>query len=163
VQLSASQERLCTLELLYNYIVTRKGGCVTYKGILDCMIGFIATLCTPLAILHTLQFAVTPTIGLHELYPCNGSITVPLSVQYIMKYFLLFLLNSLLQLPTPEVDSILILAARNSSYIASGRPPQKTPLPLLLRVDSLLQKYAYLIVASQSARSGPQKAPLFYC
>jgi hypothetical protein len=37
--------------------------------------------------------------------------------------------NSPLQLPTPKLDSIL------SRYIASGRPPQKTPLPLLLHVD----------------------------
>jgi hypothetical protein len=34
---------------------------------------------------------------------------------------------------------ILILAARDARYIATGRSSQKTPLPVLLRVDSLLQ------------------------
>jgi hypothetical protein len=48
-------------------------------------------------------------------------------------------LNSLLQMPTPEINSVLILAAWDPRYIASGRSSQKTPVPLLLRVDSLLQ------------------------
>jgi hypothetical protein len=65
-------------------------------------------------------------------------------------------------LPTPEILSILccnchlfslifaelnswlpqfyLSAAWDSRYIASGRPPQETPLSLLLHVDSLLQR-----------------------
>jgi hypothetical protein len=48
-------------------------------------------------------------------------------------------------------------------YIATGQPPQKTPLPLLLHVDSLLQSCVYRTVAQQRARRGPQKTLLLYC
>jgi hypothetical protein len=49
---------------------------------------------------------------------------------------------------TPELDSILILAAWDSRYRVSGRPPQKTPLPLFC--------------LPQGVRRWRQKTPLFY-
>jgi hypothetical protein len=49
-------------------------------------------------------------------------------------HFLLFFNH--LRLPTPETRHIISLSCL-------GRAPQKTSLPLLLRVDSLLQRYVY--------------------
>jgi hypothetical protein len=53
--------------------------------------------------------------------------------------FLPFLLNYSANCQLRRL-SILILAAGDPRYIALGRPPQKTPLRLLLHVDSLLQR-----------------------
>jgi hypothetical protein len=44
-------------------------------------------------------------------------------------------------------NTILILAVWHPHYLASGWPPRKTPLPLLLCVDSLLQRYVYCTIA----------------
>lgn len=43
-------------------------------------------------------------------------------------------------MPPPETPSILLLAAWDPRCKASGRPPNKTPPPLLWHVDLLLQK-----------------------
>jgi hypothetical protein len=44
-------------------------------------------------------------------------------------------------------------------YIASGRPPQKTPLPLLLRVDSLLQRcLPHRCIATRAVRTTEKAA-----
>jgi hypothetical protein len=59
--------------------------------------------------------------------------------------------------------SILNSSCLRSSLYSFGTAPQKTPLPLLLRVDSLLQRCVRRTVAQQSARYEPQKTPLFYC
>jgi hypothetical protein len=62
------------------------------------------------------------------------------------------------QLPTPETLSILILATW-----VSGRPPQRTPLPLLLDVEWLLHRRVCSTAAQQLAQRWQQETPLFYC
>jgi hypothetical protein len=70
-------------------------------------------------------------------------------------------LNFLLQLPTLELNSFLLTATGNylnsnsscvrSSWNNIGTDPQKTPLFLLLRVESLLQRCVVYSCAATSA------------
>jgi hypothetical protein len=54
-------------------------------------------------------------------------------------------LSSLLQLTTPELNSNF--SCVRSSLYSLGADPQKIPLPLLLRFDSLLQRCVYCTLA----------------
>jgi hypothetical protein len=125
---------------------------LTYRRVFDWMIGFIDTLYTPLgttgnysalAIPHTLQFTVTHTLGFSVftsriLATDFNIVVIPAShkkssmqsqipfLPFLLKHLLLQTQSySLLQLPTPELDSELILAAWDPRYIASGRTHRK--------------------------------------
>jgi hypothetical protein len=150
---------------------------LTYSSVLDWMFGFIDTLYTPLgttgnysaiAVLHTLQFAVTHTSVLSLLHS-----PLVVSWQRIKSH-----INSSLHCLLPFLPLFsIIFDCRFSQFIAAtanfgtrlnsnssclrsslyslGTDPRKTPLPLLLLVDSLLQRCVYHIVAQQRARRKP--------
>jgi hypothetical protein len=78
---------VCPEEYVIDNIVTCIGLRMTYRQVLDWMIGFIDTLYTHNSRLqelcrdlHTLQFTVTHTriLRLHMSYPVNGFITLSL-------------------------------------------------------------------------------------
>jgi hypothetical protein len=126
---------------------------------------------------HTLEFTVTHTsvLSLNMSYPGNGFITVLLSLQHIMKsslYSLIPFLPLFRQLPIPGTPSILwcncqlrnpikFFAATansgtrlssNSSCVRSslyslGTASTENTAPLLLHVDSLLQRHVYRTAA----------------
>jgi hypothetical protein len=143
--------------------VTYRGVCVTYRQVLDWIHWHLICStqnCRQLQryrYFHASQVTVTPAsvLGVHQSCPGNRFITISLSFQIIHEVFFAQP-NSFLAiiLPTPELrailccncqprNSILILAAWDPRHIVSGQPPQKALLPLLLCVDSLLQRCVY--------------------
>jgi hypothetical protein len=60
------------------------------------------------------------------------------------------------------LDSVIILAAWESRYIASGRPPQKTPFSLYCWVLIHYCMDVFTALLRSRALRGTQKTPLFY-
>jgi hypothetical protein len=97
-------------------------------------------------------------LSLHESYPGNGFVTVYHFKWHMKSSFhsLISFLSSILnyirraQLSTNCSRGTRLdwhLVAWDPRYIASGRTPQKTSIPLLLHFDSLLQRCVYRTVA----------------
>jgi hypothetical protein len=59
-----------------------------------------------------------------------------------------------------ETQLTVTLAALDPRYIALGVDSQKTPLPLLLRVDSLLKNMLTAQLRSNESGADPQRMPL---
>jgi hypothetical protein len=135
-------------------------GCVTIDRVSDWMIWFIATLHTPLGStgnysaitnLYILKFTMvlSPPSPLAVFWQRNhNSLTVTSNHTYNFLCTAKFLsCHYSANLTTPKTRLNSNSSCVRFSLYSIGADPQKTSLPLLLRVDSLLQKCVYCTVA----------------
>jgi hypothetical protein len=156
--------------------------CVTYRRVLDWTIRFIDTF--SIQFITTINYSATAIYTVHcYAHKCLQSIT-PYSSRFLptcsyqchcncSTHEVVFAQSNSFLVISSQSPSIAELsqfsaAAANSgtrlnsnsscvrsSFYSLGADPQKTPLPLLLRVDSLLQRCVYRTVAEKRARRGP--------
>jgi hypothetical protein len=117
-----------------------------------------------MTIFYSLRFETPSTWMARSPHLCPSGTGWP---SYILRHWVPFssILSRRAMMEPPK--GISNSSCVKSSLFSLGADPQETPLPLLLRVYSMLQKCFYSTFEQQPARSGPKENAvckhLFYC